>query len=495
MNPVPGDAAPSAQATVLRDVSWAAVWDPVRKRQTYAREVDIAFAGGRIVHAGPRYEAPPGQPVTEIDGRHRLVIPGLVDLHSHPHTEPAYKGIREDHGRAEMHGTGLYERSAAFRLSIEGRAAGAELAYGELLRGGVTTVLDLSTPFEGWVELGARSGLRIYYAPGFASARWVMRSLREIGFHWDEAAGRAAFERARTLIEEVDSHRSGRLSGVVFPAQIDTCTEALFRDAIAYAEETGRPITTHISQAVLEVEEMVRRHGMTPVAWAERIGLLGPRTILGHALFTDSHRATPREPAGDLRRIAESGATVAHCPSPFARYGAVLDHLGTYRDAGIRLGIGTDVAPHSLLEEMRLALVLARVASESVEAVVTADVFHAATTGGADALGREDLGRIAVGAAADLVIVDLRHPSMRPARDPVRTLVHEAAERAIEKVFVGGELVVDASRVLTLDLDGAAERLETAQLEMMSAVPQRDFLGRSARELAPLSLPMTNTSR
>ena len=353
--------------TLLRQARWAVLWDAANNEHRYAEHIDLAWRDGTIVYAGPAYEAPLSPEDTVVDGRSCLVMPGLINLHAHPHTEPAYKGIREDHGRPEMYGTGLYERTAAFSLSFEGRAAGAELSYGELLLNGVTTLVDLSTPFDGWVDLCARSGLRVFLAPGFASARWYLDSLHEVKFSWDEAASRAAFDRAIEVMTAAERHGCGRLSGVVFPAQIDTCTEALFKDAIALAEESNRPITTHISQSMIEFLEMVKRHGISPVQWADQIGLLGPKTILAHAIFLDSHPATHWHTRLDLGLLADTGTAVAHCPSPFARYGYAMTDFGAYERAGVTMGIGTDVAPHNVLEEMRLAIVLARVVTSDLE--------------------------------------------------------------------------------------------------------------------------------
>ena len=111
----------------------------------------------------------------------------------------------------------------------------------------------------------------------------------------------------------------------------------------------------------------------------------------------------------------------------FARNGQALEDLGGYVRRGVRLGIGTDSFPHNMLEEMRLAAILARVVTSDVTSVSTAEVFHAATIGGADLVGRSDLGRLSVGATADLVLVDVSHPSMMPVRDPLRSLIYTAA--------------------------------------------------------------------
>ena len=160
---------------------------------------------------------------------------------------------------------------------------------------------------------------------------------------------------------------------------------------------------------------------------------------------------------------------MAHCPTPFARYGILMESFGDYVRAGINMGIGTDTTPHNMLEEIRKAGTFARIASRDINNVSTGMLFHAATVAGAKALMRDDLGKLAVGAKADVVLVDLHHPDMMPARDPLRSLVFHAADRAVKDVYVAGRKVVADGKVTTLDHGGAGERLTDAQEKMMAA--------------------------
>ncbi|HVH74761.1 MAG TPA: amidohydrolase family protein [Stellaceae bacterium] len=476
--------------SVIRNADWVVAWDEGAARHVYRRGLDIAFSEDGIAFVGRNYA---GAADRVIDGKDRLVIPGLIDIHSHPEHEPLYRGIREEHGLRSMHMTGLYERSQAFSApDDEARAASAEFAYCELLSSGVTTLVDISPPWEGWLDLFAKSGLRGFLAPGYASARWRLENGRELEYAWDEARGRAGLDTALALIDRARQHPCGRLSGVLSPMQIDTCTADLLRDSCDAARERGLPLTVHAAQSVVEVQEMIRRHGKTPVAWAQEIGILGPDAILGHALFLDTHSWIRWWTKQDLATIAEAGAAVAHCPTPFARYGQIMENLGDYLRAGVTAGIGTDTTPHNMVEEMRKAAVLARIAARDIAAVDTADVFHAATVGGARALMREDLGRIAAGKKADLVLVDLAHPQMVPARDPLRSFLYHAGDRAVAGVFIDGREVVAEGRVLTLDQKAAGERLTAAQARMIEAAPGRDYRGRRADEIAPLSLPVAD---
>lgn len=471
--------------TVIRDCDWIVKYDS--GAHAYARGGDFAFTDDRIVQVGGRYQ---GKADVTLSGSGRMVMPGLVDIHSHPCLEPAYRGVREEHGVRNMYMTGLYERSVAFWPDKEGLLPGAEVAFCELLLSGVTTLADLSGAYDGWLDLVAKSGLRGFIAPGFASSRWKLENNHELQFNWDIEAGKRGLDRALKVIDEAARHPSGRLSGIVFPAQIETCTPELLRDAAAAARQRKIPVTTHASQAVSEFLEITRRHGKTPVQFAHDLGILGPDMTLAHCIFIDDHSWVHWRTRRDLAILAETGTTVAHCPTPFARYGAPLQDFGRYVRAGVNMGIGTDTTPHNMIEEMRWALILCKIASGDVEGTKLAEVFHAATVGGAKSLLRDDIGRLAQGAKADFVMVDLAQPWMMPVRDPLRSLVFHAADRAVRDVFVDGRQVVKDGKVLGLDHMGALERLKEAQARMLKSAPERDFMKRTAEQVSPLTLPM-----
>ena len=475
--------------SLIRNASWAIVWDASRGH-VYRTDVDVRLANGQIAEIAPggTLQSVPGDSVLEARGF--LLMPGLVDIHSHPSTEPSFRGIREDHGVPEQYMTGLHERSQAFRLDGEGRRAATVMAYAEMLSCGVTTVADLSVPFDGWTDVMRACGLRIYAAAGFAPGRWAMSSQAVVTWIWDEAAGRNGFEQAKKILDELEASPSGRLKGVVYPLQVDTVTEELLRESFAYAEASKRPFMSHLAQTVMEVREMIRRHGITPVEWAANIGILNPRTTMGHCIFLDHHPQVRWHTGRDLAILAETGTSVAHCPSPFARYGAALSYFARYRNANVNVALGTDVAPHNLLEEMRTAILAGRIVSRDIRAADPASLLHAATVAGSRALGRDDLGRIAVGAKADLALVDVAHPLMQPARDPLRSLVYHAADRAVRTVLVDGVVAYDDGKAVGLDVASAAGTLAEAQARMLQDCTKHDYRGRHGDVIAPLSLPM-----
>ena len=359
----------------IKKLDWMVVWNSALDRHEYLRDADLLIEGDIISAVGAGVAAGCDE---EIDGRALMAIPGLVNIHCHPAGELVYRGIREEHGVPAMYMTGLYERMQGYKIDEQGNHACAAAAYAELLESGVTTLVDISGDYEGWIDQFAATGLRGYVAPYIASAEHVMRVPHLVDYDWDDAAGSRSLALACKLMDEAEAHPCGRLKGMVSPSTIDSISEDLLKESVALAKSTNRPLTIHISESVLEFNNMVRRVGVTPVQWAEQMGVLDERTILGHAIFVDEHSAVGWFSHRDLDLIAEHGATVAHCPTPFSRYGQVMQHFGRYLEAGINLGIGTDTLPKNMLEELRTASILSRVAAENVHATSLADIFRAA---------------------------------------------------------------------------------------------------------------------
>ena len=471
----------------IRSAAWVAAWDEGMNTHVYLTDADVVFTGNTIDFVGKGYD---GAADEEIDGSNLFVMPGLVNLHCHPYNQPLFKGFREELGSKKLYMSALYDCTAVYRTDDEGRQACAEYALSELLLSGVTTITDLSFSYPGWFDWLDKSGLRAYVAPMYCSATWHTEDGNKVDYKWDEPAGRRAFDAAVKLIEEAENHPSGRMSAMLMPAQVDTCTEELLRDSLDLAEEKGWPIQIHAGQSIVEFQEMTRRHGVTPIQWLNQIGFLRPDAILGHAILLDTHSWLYWPTKDDLALIADTGTSVAHCPVVFSRYGMIMESLGGYIRTGVNVGIGTDTHPHNMIEEMRTAAILSRVADQQTYGITTAEVFHAATAGSAKALGRDDIGRLAPGAKADIVLVDITHPAMLPVRDPLRSLMYTAAERAVKDVYVDGVKLVGDGEVLTLDQKTAGEKLEEAQKRAEKGVPTLHSANLTAEQVSPLSLPI-----
>ncbi len=472
--------------TLVRNARFTVAWDASKNSHVYRTGIDVAFDSGGILHVGPNYT---GLAATVIEGTDLMVMPGLVNIHSHPFSEPMNKGMWDEIGSPRLYNTSLYEYLTVLRPDAEGVRACYGVALSELMLSGVTTLVDLSIPSEGWLDTLAGSGMRVCIAPMYRSGRWLTRNGHVVDYEWDEAAGYTGLENAMRQIDLAEQHPSGRLSGMMTPAQIDTCTEGLLRDSYAESERRKIPFQIHAAQSLSEFHEMTRRTGMTPIEWMGHLGLLGPRSIIGHGIFLDHHPWTHWPETNDLARLAEAGTTVAHCPTVFARRGIALNDFGRYRRAGVNMGSGTDVYPHNMLDELRLASYVGRVTAGSPRGATVNHLFTAATIGGATALGRGDIGRLALGCRSDIVLVDCNHPAMRPCHDPLYSLVYSASERAVKHVFVDGAQIVRDGKVLTIDYPAAAAALEEAQARGLAAIPALDWAHRDADTIAPPCFP------
>src|SRR5947207_5322733 len=149
----------ATRPSLIRNASWAIGWDG-GGGHAYRSNVDVRLRDGQIVAIAPGGTLETTAADVLLEARGLMLMPGLVDIHSHPSTEPGFRGVREDHGVPEQQMTGLMERLQAFRMPDDGRQGAATLAYAEMLRAGTTTACDVTQPFDGWLETMARSGMR-----------------------------------------------------------------------------------------------------------------------------------------------------------------------------------------------------------------------------------------------------------------------------------------------------------------------------------------------
>ena len=477
--------------TVIRNAAWIVAYDEKRDGHKYVRDGDIAFRGDKIIFIGDRFDEPADH---SVDGTDRLVMPGLLDLHLHGYQVIHGKGFFEDLATKHMWMTQLFEFTWLLQEDDASAAAAMQASACELLKSGCTTMAELycsqRLPFEGWLDVLAGTGIRTFACPMVNSGHWYTPNGRDHLYSWNEEKGLKDLSGALDLIDAAEEHPSGRMHGMVGAAQVDTCTEELFRLCKQAAVDRDIPLQTHAAQSVMEFREMIRRHRKTPIEWLDDIGILGPKTLIGHAINIDQHPWVNHHEHKDLERLSRSGASVIHCPRDFAQWGDMMRSLGAYRAAGINMALGTDGYPHDMIEEMRIAGLLSKVASGNVDLLRTEHVFEIATLGGARAVGRDDLGRLHPGAKADIVLVDLNHPSMRPVRDPIRSLVYSGVAAAVRDVYVNGEQMVGDGEILTMDQGEVLDRLQAGQNRALKKVPEVDWDGRSAEEISPICLPI-----
>lgn len=452
----------------------------------YLRDGEVVFEGDTIIYVGRKFA---GDADHVIDASNKILAPGFIDTHIHMAGSPLDKSFVEDQGKRNFFNSGLFEMLPARSVAqdLDATHACVEFSMLELLHTGTTTALELGPVPEYTSEQAARFGLRTYVGPMYRSASWFTDDGRTVKYAWDEAAGMAAFERAVGWIENNEGTHGGLVRGLLSPSQVDTCSEALLRLTHAAGTRLGVPVTLHVSQSVNEFHEMVRRHGRSPIEWLRDIEFLAPGVILGHAIIV-AGGSWAQYAGDDIGVMAASGCSVAHAPWVFARRGIAMESFSRYLEAGINMSLGTDTAPQSMIEAMRFAAVVSKIVDRQTEVATAAQVFNAATLGGAKALGRDDLGRIAKGAKADLVIWETESLSMSPMRDPIKNIVFSAQAADVNTVIVNGRVVLREGVIPHApDMRSMAAKLQQSGMRMWAAMGKGDWAARGVDALSPQS--------
>ena len=467
--------------TTLYRAGWIVAFQDGEHR--ILRDGCLVVEDDRIAFVGSSYD---GGVDSVVDVPDRIVTPGFINTHAHLDESPIDKSVQEDVGNRQFWLTGLIEILPAEMAGLDDEGARACLDYSliELARTGTTTVLQMGGIEEYAADAIEASGLRGYVAPMYRSGRWFTPDGRRVDYAWDPDDGRPGFERATAFVERLRGRADGRLQGFLAPAQVDTCSEALLRDSRDAADDLDVPLSLHASQGVWEFQEMTRRHGRTPVEWLSDIGFLGPRTVLGHAIFI-SGNSWVNFAGDDLGLLASSGTSVSYNAWCFIRRGLVMESFPEYVAAGVNLCLGTDTAPQSMIESLRWTAIAGKVASRRTDVSTARQVFDAATVNAARLLGRDDLGRIAPGAKADLLFWRADGFTMTPMRDPIRNLVYYAQASDLSDVLVDGRQIVQDGVVLGADTPAATRRVQEAGERMWSRWPGGDWAGRTLDEVAP----------
>lgn len=424
------------------------------------RNGQVVWENDRIIYVGRSFD---GQADVTLDGAGKLISPGFVNLH-------AIANIDVQTMMLDL-ATAPFIKPEAFvdthrSLAPVGDAlkTSAEFAIAGLLKGGSTTFATVtSMALNCWespageaamlAETAGRLGARAYISHNYQSGVKCRDAQGHVDYRWDESAGQLGLEHAIQFAHEYHNSFGGRIQALLFPYTAESCSRELLRATRAAADRLGVRVHIHAGEYLAEFHRLLVRTGKTPITYLDDAGLIAQDTILTHVVYTSAHPQS-RFPVGDdrdLRLIAARGAHIAHCPLVLARVGTMLSTFDGYREYGMNLGLGTDTFPPDMSEEMRLAVLFNKVLAQDRTAASAAEVFTAATLGGAQALGRNDLGRLAPGAQADLVVVDLNHLDSGVLDDPIQILVHCATRRDVETVVVAGRMVVENKQITGLN--------------------------------------------
>ena len=435
-----------------------------------------------------------------IDAAGKIVCPGFVNLHVHSQLNIGDYLLadvtKKDYLTANwfVFGAPLKEKVAPPPAAAV--AIGRKYALYSALRNGATTVLDPGGgpgDLDDYVNIVGKLGGRVFFSPPYRSTEIFTDSQGRHYYEESEDKGRPGLKRAVDFIKKHHGAHNGRVQGILNPAQAETCEPSLLRETVAAAKELDAPIHIHAGGNLREFLQILNTHRKPVVEYLAETGVLGPRTTLGHMVFMGGHSHVDY-PAGELQLLAETGATVGHCPHKCAKMAFAMESFDRYLEAGVKIGLGTDTYPLDIVSEMRYASLISRMVDKNASGARPGAIFNAATIGGADALGRKDLGRLCTGAKADLVIVNLRHTRYGPVRDPINALVEYGSGADIEMVMVDGEIVIDNGRSTRIDEAELFAQAEAGAKRAWDNWAERDWNGRTVEQIIPPAFPTRKLS-
>lgn len=411
----------------------------------------VAVQDGRIAALAPASEVEARFPGAETFAlpEHAL-IPGLVNAHTHA-AMALMRGLADDLPLMRWLEEHIWPAEAK-HVSPQFVREGTMLACAEMLRGGVTCFNDMYFFPEAALEAALAAGMRA--AHGMIVIEFPSAYAADPGDYLEKGLALRDRYRDEPLV-----------SFCLAPHAPYTVSDSTFRQVATFAAELDLPVHIHVHETGDEIGRSLAEHGVRPLERLRRLGLLGPGLIAVHAVHLDPD---------EIALLAQHGASVAHCPSSNLKLASGFAPAATLAQAGVNLCLGTDGAASNnrldVFQEMRTAALLAKAVAGDAEAMPAHAALHAATLGGARALGLDGVtGSIVEGKAADLAAVRLHGaPELVPCYEPASQLVYAAGREQVTHVWVAGQLQVRDGMLENRAFSGLESRADLWQNALRS---------------------------
>ena len=429
----------------------------------------VAVEDDRVLAVGPPPVPERIAAVRRIDARGKVILPGLVNTHHHlpqvlTRNVPRVQEAPLFHWLVELYEVWRHLDAAAV-------TAAARVGLGELLLTGCTTSTDHLYRFpesrtrfiDAEIQAARELGIRFHPTRGSMSRGKSQGGLPPDACCEDDETILA--DSRRLVAEYHDPRPRSMLRIGLAPCAPFSVSEDLMRRTAALAREHGLRLHTHLAETKDEEMYCQEVYGCRPVEFLRRLDWLGSDVWLAHCVHL-----SPEE----IRLFGETGTGVAHCPSSNFRLGSGVSPVRELMDAGVPVGLGVDGSASNdssnMLAEARQALFAHRPGRDPAQWLTALDVLWLATRGGARCLGRDDIGSLEPGKAADLVLVDTRRLSYAGAgSDPLAALVFSPWPEPVDTVMVNGRIVVDGGQLVGVDVPRLIAHAEEASAGLLDA--------------------------
>lgn len=401
--------------------------------ETIIRDGAVAVSGTRILAVGPAMDFQPEYASQHIDAGGGIIMPGLVNTHTHLPMS-LFRGLADDLPLSVWLNDYMFVAEQKF-LNPESVRLGTLLSCAEMMLSGTTTCCDgyffENEAAEAVQQAGIRAvlghGVIDFPAPG---APDPIQNLKNVGIFMDTWQG-----------------RSNLITPSVFCHSPYTCVPETLKSAKTEAADRGLLFQIHAAETQSELEESRSQHGLSPIMYLDRIGVLDAQTLLVHAVWVD---------APDIDVIARRGAKVSHNPESNMKLGSGIAPVPDLLEAGVTVGLGTDGCASNnnldLFSEMDTAAKLHKAHRLDPTVMAARSLVKMATIDGANAIGLGDrIGSIVPGKQADLIVLDIRKPHLVPIYNPMSHITYAMGGSDVRDVIVGGNVVVRNRRLLTID--------------------------------------------
>lgn len=398
----------------------------------------IAIEGRNIVAVG---SIPAGFVADKvIDAQGLLALPGFVNAHTHVSMTffRNYKDSVQD-----LHDW-LEEIWRLERLLVpEDTYPASLLGIAEMIASGTTCFADMYFFPEGTVDAAIEAGIKANIG---------------LTLFGDEADSRSRIDERLPYLRTLRERTGGSIRFDIAPHAVYTCTPGTYRLAAQTAKTEGCKVHSHASETAKEVSDCMASYGKTPIAHMHDSGVLAAGTYLAHAVHPQP---------SDVRLLAKHQAVIVHNPSSNCKLGSGIAPLSAYRDAGVRLALGTDGASSNnaldMFQELRLAAMLSAGSTGNPMAMSPFELLRMATIGGAVALGREhECGTLETGKDADIILLDAHAPHMTPLNNPYSAIIFAAKSTDVRTVLCAGKILMEDRKFTTIDIEATQRRfLET----------------------------------
>jgi 5-methylthioadenosine/S-adenosylhomocysteine deaminase len=417
----------------------------VDAHDTILEHADLAVRGNTIVAIGDSLPYVAGD---AIDARGKVVLPGLVDVHMH---ETLLRGVCEDLPLMEWLQQICFPKDRSFQAH-HSRAA-ALMSQLEMIKAGITTFVDIFRYPDECAEVAEQSGLRAVLSPQIIET--------------PPGAGET-LESACRFVEAWRDRVPRRIHAWFGPHAPYSCSPELYREVVDLAERYGVGIHTHLSETQDEVEQIRSRYGMSPVAYLDSLGALGPQTLAAHCVAISDQ---------DIEILKRRDVAVAHNPTSNAKTASGICPASKLVEAGVRVGLATDSNLSNnrldMFAEMKMAALLQKLARSDATALPSRQALRLATIDGARCLGLgHEIGSLEAGKKADIILVDFDQPHLWPlvlgeGGNVIAHLVYAACAADVDTTIVDGRVLMRNRQVCTLDERAAQETVSAAAADLL----------------------------